>query len=189
MKITPSRFALALLLAALLPIAACGSFGSGLMKAEEPPPPQGEYLEFKDVKIPSPLKLDRQASFVYESNGVRAGVLTLTGKFPVVDVLDFFQTNMPRDGWALLSSFKYQKNILIYTKPDKVCLVVAAYPYGDEALRMEVWVAPIKPGQSVPGVAPGESAPFQGTGDKPLPLIKTPAPKEETLPPAVDETS
>ena len=186
MKITSSRFALALVLAALLPIAACGGLGSGMMKSEEPAPPQGTYLEFKDVKVPEPLKLDRKASFVYESSGVRAGVLTLTGNFPVVDMLDFFQTNMPRDGWSLLSSFKYQKNILIYTKPNKVCLVVAAYPYGDEALRMEVWVAPIKPGQSVPGV----SQPFgePGSGDKKLPLIKTPEPKEETLP-SVEETS
>lgn len=184
MKSSISRWALIILLVSILPIAACQGFGSSAVMEEEQPPEIGQYLEFKDVQIPAGLKLDNKSSFVYESNNVRAGVLGLTGKLPLVDVLDFFETNMPRDGWSLLSSFKYQKNILMYTKADKVCLVIASYPYGDEALRMEVWVSPIKPGQQVPGVGSPSLLPYSGTTG--APMIKPAGPKEETL---TEETS
>lgn len=163
--------------------ACAGMMGSSGSKEEPTGPPPTKYLEFKDVQVPSALKLNSDASFVYETSDFRAGVLTLKGRMPVTEILDFFQANMPKDGWALLSSFKYQKNILMYTKQNKACLVIVAYPYGNEEAVLEVWVAPSKPGAQHTLLNTG--APWTGVqspstkpkaGSKP-----TSGPKEETL--------
>lgn len=129
-----------------------------------PPPALGIYLDFEDVQIPPGMELDRKTSFVYQSDNIKAGVLSLNGREKPGAVLNFFQDQMPKDGWSMLSSFKYHKNVLIYTKANKVCLIVAENPSGLSALRVEVWVAPLKPGSqlgSTPstlgGILPGDN--------------------------------
>jgi hypothetical protein len=163
-----SRWAVMALLLAVLGLGGCFGFGSSEVM-EEPPPPPPKYMDFKDVRIPDVMNLDREHSFVYETQNIRAGVLSLKGTMELVDVLSFYEANMPRDGWTLLSSFKYNKNILIYTKPEKVCLVVATQPFGEAKSFLELWVSPINPGAlSSPGI-------FSPKPDS------APMPKEEIL--------
>ncbi|MEW5721893.1 MAG: hypothetical protein AB1896_02210 [Thermodesulfobacteriota bacterium] len=145
MKMNLSRTVLVLLLALLLPAAACSKLGLGTIEPE-PAPLTGQYLDFKDVQIPSELSLDKDASFIYETNNIKAGVLGLTGDMPLVEALKYFEEHMAQDGWVSLSSFKYHKNILIYTKPEKVCLIIASWPKGAANLQLEVWVSPTQSG-------------------------------------------
>ncbi|MBF0531366.1 MAG: hypothetical protein HQK55_19270, partial [Deltaproteobacteria bacterium] len=82
------------------------------------------------------------------------------------------------------SSFKFQKNILMYTKQNKACLVIVAYPYGSDEVSLEVWVAPSKPGAQHTLLNTG--TPWTGTQSqstaKPKPGAKSGSgPKEETL--------
>lgn len=161
------------MLVAVLSLGGCQALRPG--EAEEPgveapplPPSPGMYLDFEDVQVPSGLTLNRQASFVYQSETLRTGVLTFTGPQPLEEVLSFFKENMPRDNWRLLSSFKYQKNILIYLKTGKMCLIVLEQPPGLGALKVEVWVAPVK----------SEASPAAEV----LPLLKPWESKEEPLP-------
>jgi hypothetical protein len=119
------------------------------------------------------MNLDREHSFVYENGNVRVGILSLKGTMEVVDVVSFYETNMTRDGWTLLSSIKYHKNILIFTKPEKVCVVIASQPFGESKSNLEISVSPINPGALS---SPGFFSPKPDT---------TPAPKEEIL----EETS
>ena len=177
MKHPFNRIILAMFMIAVLLTTACESLNLGLGREEEPPPPPtGQYLDFNDIQIPSDFKLDRESSFVYESNQVKAGVLGLTGKMPLVDALKYFEGHMTRDGWAMLSSFKYHKNILIYTKPEKVALIIASHPYGNETLRLEVWVSPTQPGWTA-----GMDYSQPDVGRSNFPLVNTPGPREEDL--------
>ena len=142
-----SLWAIMALLVAALALGGCLGFGSsGVVDEAPPPPPAPKYMDFSDVRIPEVMNLDREHSFVYETRNIRAGVLSLKGTMELVDVLSFYETNMPKDGWTLLSSFKYNKNILIYTKAEKVCLVVATQPFGETKSNLELWVSPINPG-------------------------------------------
>lgn len=169
MKTRWSLAALIISAIAVLVLSGCESFNFGQTREEAPGPPPSSYLDFEDVQIPGGLKLVREQSFVYENNNLRAGVLALKGDGPVVAVLNHFQTRMPADGWEQLSSFKYHKNILIYTKPDKVCLVIVTAPFGDDDVNVEVWVSPSAPGASSP-LNMFKSTPGSNTGPREEPL-------------------
>ena len=95
-------------------------------------------------RFPAGLELNRDGSFIYESERLKAGLLGFKTQGSVTELVNYFQKNMLKDGWSLLSSFKYNKNILIYTKPDKVCLISVALPTNVEGARVEVWVAPLQ---------------------------------------------
>ncbi|MBU2549775.1 MAG: hypothetical protein KKB20_15280 [Proteobacteria bacterium] len=165
----------AILVLLLLP----GCLNQGQVMADEKPAPpsmEGRYYDFADVKIPADLELNREGSFVYESESFKAGILGFKGREDAAtELVNFFQENMAKDGWSLLSSFKYNKNILIYTKPDKVCLIVITLPVSTEGLRVEAWVSPLK-SQSA---SQKTMQPFLKR--EAPPAGKTSAPKEETL--------
>ena len=189
MKPSFSRWLPILLVLAVFMLPSCSTWDRITGKKSDPPPPPpppptGQYLDFDDVKIPAGLDLDRDESFVYESQSIKAGVLTFSGMQKVTDMLTFFQDNMVRDGWKQMSSFKYRKNILIYTKPGKVCLIVVVYPPPFNKITVEVWVSPLRP--EAAGAA--DSAPKNdpvyptGAGSKPGSMLKPGKMKVEPLP-------
>ncbi|MBF0528630.1 MAG: hypothetical protein HQK55_05040, partial [Deltaproteobacteria bacterium] len=84
----PSRFAAWILTCGLLLfITSCaGVFGSNTPKEDPAAPPPTKYVDFKDVQVPSSLKVSTDNSFVYETGDFRAGVLTFKGRMPVTDI-------------------------------------------------------------------------------------------------------
>ncbi|MEW6266857.1 MAG: hypothetical protein AB1641_27595 [Thermodesulfobacteriota bacterium] len=181
MKRNLNRLFLTLLLTGLLSLTGCLGWGAKDVRDEQSLPPPSQYLDFKDVKVPAELKLDRDGSFIYESSEYRAGVMALSGRMGVMDILDFYQKSMPQDGWTLLSRFKYHKNIMVYTKSNKVCLIMATYPYSSDDVKLEVWVAPSSPGQSFSSLGSGTGgSTFSGSSGL-SGRSSSSAPKEETL--------
>jgi len=81
------------------------------------------YFDFDDISVPSELTLDRQESFVYETPGVKAGILVLKGRVDVSSLVSFFTESMPRHNWTFANSFKYKSYILNFYKKDKSCLI------------------------------------------------------------------
>lgn len=135
-----------LLLALLMVSASCAQIEKTLgMEGgsnEVPEQATASYMDFEDVKIPYNLTVNRNDSFIYQSGGFKAGVLRLYGDAEAPEVMSFFQTNMLQEGWTLLTSFKYQKNILVFTKDGRVCLIMSEPPVGWSDLVVEIWVAP-----------------------------------------------
>ena len=105
---------------------------------DEPIP---NYFDFGDVPVPSELKLDKSSSFVYSAGHVTAGVLSLKGYLDLNSLIVFFETNMPEQNWKILSSFRSPRSILIFRKPQRICVVNITekrlYTY------LEIWVAPV----------------------------------------------
>ena len=98
------------------------------------------YYDFADILIPAELSLDRKNSFVYSTPSFTAGVLVFEGYVQAESLVNFFTTNMAKDGWMLKSSFRYRQVILNFEKDERSCLVnVAEYPL---KTRVEIWVAP-----------------------------------------------
>jgi hypothetical protein len=113
----------------------------GVVTAEVGPVPV--YYDFPDILIPTELSLDRKKSFVYTTPSLAAGVLVLEGYVDAASLVDFFNTNMPKDGWILKSSFRYRRSILNFEKEERSCLInVAEYPL---RTQVEIWVAPQVP--------------------------------------------
>ena len=123
---------------------------SDVSPASEPasPPAEGRneqvrpsnYYDFADILIPREVKLDPDASLLFETTNLKAGRICFKGWVDPVSLFDFFMENMPRDDWKLRSYFKYGVYLLVYEKPDRDCII--SINKGTLSTRLEVWVTP-----------------------------------------------
>ena len=110
------------------------------VKKSEIKGPAPVYYDFADILVPAELSLDERNSFVYSTSSFSAGVLVFEGYVQGESLVNFFTTNMPKDGWTLKSSFRYRRVILNFEKDQRSCLIsVAEYPL---KTGVEIWVAP-----------------------------------------------
>lgn len=98
------------------------------------------YHAFDDILVPREMELQPRLSFVFEGQQVKAGVLVFKGRVDPVSLTNFFINNMLKDGWQLSSSFKYRRTILVFTKPDRDCIINII----DDrfSTTLEIWIAP-----------------------------------------------
>jgi hypothetical protein len=81
------------------------------------------YLDFNDVLIPHELKIDKKASSVIKTPYFSAGILCLKGRVEIQSLMDFFETNMTKDNWRLVSSYKATRSIMIFEKQTRWCVI------------------------------------------------------------------
>ncbi|SDB16864.1 hypothetical protein SAMN05660653_00789 [Desulfonatronum thiosulfatophilum] len=98
------------------------------------------YYDFDDILVPRDMELQPRSSFVVETPGVKAGVLVFKGRVDPVSLTSFFTNNMLKDGWQMSSSFRYQRAIMVFTKPDRDCII--NIQDGRITTTMEIWIAP-----------------------------------------------
>ena len=135
-----------LLSAALLAAAGCSAVSKDSKKTDSSAPPSPSdkstpvYHEFDDVLIPSEMKIERDESFIYQTAGFTVGILALKGRVEVTSLIDFFEKNMPRDNWRLVSQFKSPRTMMLFQKQNRWCIVdISEGTYNTYA---KVWVAP-----------------------------------------------
>jgi hypothetical protein len=105
---------------------------------------RASYYDFEDILIPSELSLDKKNSLIYTTGRLKAGILVLGGRVEPASLASFFQNNMQKDGWSLLSSFKYRQYLLVFLKEDRVCVIMITEKTFSTAA--EVRVGPIEQG-------------------------------------------
>lgn len=105
-----------------------------------PSGPANYYHDFDDILVPRDMKLLPSSSFVVETPGVKAGMLVFRGRVDPVSLTTFFTNNMLKDGWRMSSTFRYQRIIMVFTKPDRDCII--NIQDGRFFTRMEIWIAP-----------------------------------------------
>ena len=115
---------------------------SGSSKKDKQKQASHLYYDFDDVLIPKELKLDRDSSFVFESTGVTAGVLVLDARVDLNSLIDFFEINMRKDNWRLISSFKSERTLLLFHKENRWCVINITDTTMSYNTRVEIWVAP-----------------------------------------------
>lgn len=98
------------------------------------------YQDFDDILVPKEMELQTNSSFIFETPQVKAGVLVFKGRVDAVSLATFFENNMLKDGWTRSSSFKYQRAIMVFTKPDRDCIInIIEHRF---STLLEIWVAP-----------------------------------------------
>ena len=107
------------------------------------------YYDFEDVLVPRDLKLNTKSSFVYHTSGITAGVLIFTSKVERNSLIQFFENNMAKDNWQLVSSFKSPRTLLLFQKENRWCVINITDNNWDTLV--EIWVAPFS-GQSDSGL-------------------------------------
>jgi hypothetical protein len=98
------------------------------------------YYDFGDVPVPPELKLVTGSSFVYRTQGFSAGVIVLKGRVELGSLITFFENNMARDNWQVISTFKSTRTLLLFQKENRWCVINIT----DDAYNthVEIWVAP-----------------------------------------------
>ncbi|MBW2518265.1 MAG: hypothetical protein JRE88_15875 [Deltaproteobacteria bacterium] len=102
------------------------------------------YYDFGDVLVPRELKVDKKSSFIYQTEGFSAGVLVLKGRIDSSSLISFFDRNMAKDNWQMISSFKSDRTMLLFQKAHRWCVM----NINDETFNtyVEIWVAPTTKG-------------------------------------------
>jgi len=100
------------------------------------------YYDFNDVLVPGELNLEREASFIYQTAGLTAGVLVFSGRVELNSLIDFFKNNMAKDNWQIISSIKSERNMMLFKKEKRWCVVSIKEKKLFDT-ETEIWVAPI----------------------------------------------
>jgi uncharacterized protein YceK len=114
----------------------------GVTKDQGPVP---LYYDFGDILVPAELKLDKNDSFVFRTPGLAAGVLVLKGNVEASSLITFFDTNMAKDNWQPVTSFKSQRTIMMFKKDNRWCVINITDK--DFSTAVEIWVAPTMGGE------------------------------------------
>lgn len=98
------------------------------------------YLDFSDVLIPGEMEVVPKLSFVHNTQGFNAGVLMLKGYVDTESLISFFQNNMAKDNWKMISFFKSPKTKMLFRKETRFSVISikeeTLYTYA------EIWVSP-----------------------------------------------
>jgi hypothetical protein len=100
------------------------------------------YLDFDDVLIPEEMPRDRERTFVFRIGALTAGVLALEGRVEPERLITFFESNMSRDNWKAVSSFRSPRSLLIYEKEERWCIITITEDDYDHRTRVEIWLSP-----------------------------------------------
>ena len=103
--------------------------------------PKAKFSRIQDIPIPPEIDVQSKNSYVFQSGQMKMGFLTLRGRVDSNSVLNFFVAALPREGWRLKGQFRYNRSLLIFDKPDKVCVILMKeetyYTY------VEIYVSPV----------------------------------------------
>jgi hypothetical protein len=106
--------------------------------------PTASYTDFNDILIPFGLKVVSKETFVLRSSGLTAGVVVLKGRVDQSSLVNFFEINMIKDNWQLVSSFKLPRTLMLYHKDNKWCIINIFE--GTFSTKVEIWVSPTQDG-------------------------------------------
>jgi len=99
------------------------------------------YYDFDDVVVPRQLKVRRDATFIYQSAGLKAGLLSLKGRVETTSLIEFFEINMKKDNWRLVSLIKTPSTLMLYHKNNRLCVIEIDEDSYNTYTR--IWLAPV----------------------------------------------
>ena len=143
---TPLLRLLALCLSVAL-ICACAMFEKSPPKAD--PKRLPDQREFDDVMIPRDMEIDKDASAVYNRDGMTVGILRMAGRVEVGSLMRYFQNNMSNDGWRQVAMLRGQQSLMAFQKAGRMAVI--AIEDANSMTYTDVWVVPM--GESF-GAAP-----------------------------------
>ena len=101
-----------------------GGFGGGDSQEGYEAASQPYYPpDFREILITDGLSMNRDESMFVRTNSFKGGVLTFDGRVDVISLSDFFEGSMPKNGWKLSGVVKAKNYLLIFTKPDRTCMI------------------------------------------------------------------
>ncbi len=81
------------------------------------------FYDFKDVPVPPDFILIDKESSVLQTSSFKTGVLVFKGRANYNSVVDFYMNAMLRENWKLKGSARYSHSIMVFEKPEKICVI------------------------------------------------------------------
>lgn len=82
------------------------------------------YYDFEDVLIPVELSVLQDKSMIVSTPGFTSGILMLRGRVDRRSLINFFNNNMVKDNWAIVSQIASPNMaILVFEKPVKSAVI------------------------------------------------------------------
>jgi len=115
----------------VMTLAACSSMnatssGSGSDGANKTTSPT-VYRDFKDILLPSEMKIDTNRTYIIEGSGLTTGILTIKGWVDRDSLITFFKSAMEREKWHEIASFKSPSadtsSILVFQKTTRTAVI------------------------------------------------------------------
>ena len=103
------------------------------------------YYDFEDVLIPMELKVVEANTVVVSTPGFTSGIITLKGRVERRSLFNFFNNNMQKDNWSIVSQIKSPgTTIMVFHKAARISVITIR----EEQFNtyVEVGVAPIVAG-------------------------------------------
>ncbi len=140
-------------MAVLLTFFIAGCFGDTFSSKPEDGQPAGDdsgiksrkttavYYDFEDVLIPMELKVVKDRTVVVSTPGYTSGIITLKGRVERRSLFNFFNNNMQKDNWSVISQIKSPgTTIMVFQKTNRTAVITIR----DEQIYtwVEVGVAP-----------------------------------------------
>ncbi len=152
-NIKPVFNVLAILILALF-LSGCFGLGSS-EKPEDVKPSDNQpksrkttavYYDFEDVLIPMELSVVKDRTVVIYTPGFTSGIITLKGRVERRSLFNFFNNNMQKDNWDVVSQIKSPgTTIMVFQKTAKTSVITIR----DEQIYtyIEIGVAPTVSGE------------------------------------------
>jgi hypothetical protein len=113
--------------------------GSGSEEQTPPPTQQSFFYDFPDIRVPEEMELQPDKSTITPTDSGKFGTIRFKGWAEPISLFDFFQNNMPKDGWTLVTFQKYQRYLLVFSKENRVCMItIEGQPYWYTWLEVKV---------------------------------------------------
>lgn len=104
------------------------------------------YYDFEDVLIPNELSIVTDRTVVVSTPGFTSGIITLKGRVDRRSLFNFFNNNMQKDNWSIISQIKSPAaTIMVFQKASRTSVITIR----DEQIYtyVEIGVAPTVAGQ------------------------------------------
>lgn len=97
---------------------------SGPQPAAEAGHTAAVYYDFEDVLIPLDLSVIQDKSMIVATPGFTSGILMLKGRVERRSLINFFNANMLKDNWTMVSRISSPNMaILVFEKPTKSAVI------------------------------------------------------------------
>ncbi len=112
-------------------MAGCGGIskfqksGASSATASKKGQPTAVYSDFGDVLVPTALTVDNESSYVVQTPGFATGVLAMKGRVKRNSLIEFFDHNMVKDNWQIVTLFKSPQThtIMLFHKENRWCVI------------------------------------------------------------------
>ena len=99
---------------------------------------KSDLLE-ENIPIYPGFHLIPEKSFIYESGNVKVGRLVFSGDASVKDVVSFYKSTLPENGWEPLTMTVYGKSAeMTFTNPQNVLQIQVKRGFGETYLTVQV---------------------------------------------------